>query len=135
MLGFIQNGLVFTPLVGIVIFLLFQLLDPNRMLRKARILISTASVLIIIRHLIRYEFSPYIDPLIILVTLFSTGVFMFNWVVGSHFRSFPLVFPFLAVGLYIDGYIMLSIVNLVCALTIAIIAQKGFNVFPVKIQK
>lgn len=135
MLGFIQTGLVFTPIVGILSFLISQLLDPNIFLRKTRIILSIVCSLFNLSYIIYNDVSPIIDPWLIIISIISICVFTYNLVFGSHFRSFPLVFPYLSVGFYLDGHTIISILILILSCVINQINRIGFKIFPIQKEK
>ena len=55
--------------------------------------------------------NSYLAALFIII-LTAIGSFLINWIFKSHFRSFPLVFPFLSIGMYFDGHIVFSVLTL-----------------------
>ena len=130
LMGFIYTGLVFTPLIGAIIFLLTQLLDPNKKLRGLRILLSSVSSLFISIYIIWNESTPLVNPWLMIIILTAIGSFLINWTYKSHFRSFPLVFPFLSIGMYLDGYIVFSVLTLAFSGISVLCDRIGFHLFP-----
>ena len=132
LIGFIYPGLVFTPLIGAIIFFFTQLLDPNKKLCRCRILLSLVSFIFIFIYVIWIKSRPFVDPWLIIIIFSAIASFLINWTYKSHFRSFPLVFPFLSIGMYLDGYILLSVLTLAFS-GISVLGDRiGFHLSPIQ---
>lgn len=135
LIGFIFVRLTFTASVGTLTFLILQFLDPNNKFHRSRMIISGTTTIFALLYLIWNKTIPFFDVWIMFVIIASISVFLLIWVVGSHFRSFPLLFPLLSIGMYLDGHLQLSIVNLCCAAILALIYHKGRYIFPLRRKK
>jgi hypothetical protein len=132
MIGFIQLGLVYTAFIGQIIFLIIQLFDPNKTLLNLRLFLSFVCLLYTTIYVIESELVIFLKPSILLITLFSICSFLINFVYESHFRSFPLVLPFLSIGMFIDNNLSLSVLILGFTFLTFIIDRIGSHFFPLQ---
>lgn len=135
LMGFIYTGFVFTALIGLIIFIVIQLFDPNGKLRHIRVSLSAVTLLSTSLYIIWSRSIPVIDLWIIAVICGAIGGFLVTWTRESHFRSFPLVFPFLSIGMYLDGHIELSIMTIACSFVAVIFNVVAFKLLPVQKEK
>jgi uncharacterized membrane protein YjjP (DUF1212 family) len=129
---FIFIGFPFTAIVTASIYSLLQFLDPNKSLRRFRTFFSLAIVGYCLLDVIWNKVDPFYDPWLALIVTISIVVFLVHLTSGSHFRSFPLAFPFLCVGMYLDGYVSPAMMGLACAIIAASFSHIGFRLFPVQ---
>ncbi len=114
--GFFYNQLFTTSFIGLTIFLIFLVLNPNKIYKLFTIFLTSILLSINIYYLITSDFNIYLNLEVVLITILALIAFVYNWVSGSHFQLFPLVFPFLSIGLYYDGYILFSMIILLISL-------------------
>jgi hypothetical protein len=110
--GFTPIGLPFTTIVVGVIWMVFQMLDPNCHLRLWRIIIAIIAAGYGFLHIVFNPIYPDYDRGLVFVVGVVIITFLARWTIGSHFRSFPLLFPFLCLGLYMDGQNLPAVIGL-----------------------
>ena len=129
---FIPIGLPYTAIIASFFYFLIQILDPNKNWRGLRLFFSIAVLGYALIFVISYEILPLYDQWLIFITVIAIVSFLMCWTCGSHFRSFPLVFPFLCIGMYLDAQILPSIAGLTCSILTAFLSNKDFYFFPVQ---
>ena len=108
-LGFAYNGLVYSAIFGLILFMIMQFLDPNKQTRRFGLLIVG---IVLIFTIMTFSFPPKLYNTSISSFIIFTGAissFLFNFFIESHFRFFPLIFPFLACSILYEGNLNLSI--------------------------
>ena len=109
-----------------------QFLDPDKLLRKSRILLGWASAVFGVSEFVLGGMLLKIGFWFVPFCLVALLAFVFRWTSGTHTRSFPLIFPMFAVGLYLDSAVTFAWVTLFLAIGSAIFCQKGHLVFKVQ---
>lgn len=109
-----------------------QFLDPDKLLRKSRILLGWASAVSGVSEFVLRGMLPKIGLWFVPFCLVALLAFVFRWTSGTHIRSFPLIFPMFTVGLYLDGAVTLAWITLFLAIVSAICCQKGHLIFKVQ---
>lgn len=125
-------GFPYTVLTTAFVYSLFQLLDPNKSIRNISIIFSVAVLGYALFEVAYNGIVPFCDMWVPLVAVVGISAFLVRWTCGSHFRSFPLVFPFFCIGMYLDGQVLPAMIGLAWASIDAFLSHIGFHVFPVQ---
>lgn len=131
-LGFAYNGLVYSAIFGLIFFMIMQFLDPNKQMRRFGLL-NGGIVLII--TIITFSFPPtlyFTYSLLFIIFISAIICFLFNFFVESHFRFFPLIFPFLACGLLYDGNLNLSLLIILGSLVTSFFNRFKSKIFAIQ---
>ena len=129
---FIVIGFPYTAMVSAFAYSMFQFLDPNKQLRKVRMYLSVSVFGYGLFQILWDNIAPIYDVRIPVIIGIAIATFITHWTAGSHFRYFPLVFPFLCIGMYLDGQVVPAMVGLGWAIIDATLSHIGFHLFPVQ---
>jgi hypothetical protein len=129
---FIPAGFHFIGMITAASYSLLHFLDPDDRRRSLRVVMSVSAlayaVISVEAHDIQPSYSHWILPM-----AFAAGAsFVASWVVGTHFRMMPLIFPFACIGFFLDGYSYQALVIISFAVLFALFEHKGYLVFPVQ---
>jgi len=125
----------YTAIVSAILYSISQLLDPDKQFRKLRIYLSLAVFVFGSLQTLWYGIVPNYGLSLTLVVGLAMVIFFFRWTAGSHFQSFPLIFPFFCIGVYLDGQFLPSVIGLGCAIVDAFLSHIGFRLVPVQKEK
>lgn len=125
-------GLPNAAALGAATYGALQFLDPNPDWRVARVV---AAAIALAMSLILGFHAPTLDAVLAITLVLSAATFLTRWLYGTHFRSMPLVLPFLCLGFYLDGRGALAAVGLTGAFASVIFARWGGKLFPLRRQE
>lgn len=112
-------GAPYTAVVAGAANLVAQLLDPNPRLRPFRSAGAGLAAVTGLAVAVNRSLPPVIDVAAGAFAIVGVAAFVVRWTSGSHFRTFPIVFPFVGVGLYLDGLAQPGLAALLCAVIAA----------------
>jgi len=135
LLGFIMIDLPYTGLIGLIVFSILLLFETNKKLLLHCFLFSIVNSLVVIFYIVFYKEGPFINYCFFLLLIITASIFIMNWIIGSHFRTFPLIFPFLSIGMYFDMNFSLVTTCIICSLISVLINHKGNQWFRNSLKK
>ena len=128
----VPNGFPFTAIVTAAFYFLFQSLDPDKKWRGIRLLASLAVFSYGLFEVTWNGIVPFCNTWVVLLSVIVLVTFLIRWTAGSHFRLMPLVFPFVSIGVYLDGFVQPVMILVVFGIFSALLAHKGYRFFPVQ---
>ena len=128
----VPNGFPFTAIVTAAFYFLFQSLDPDKKWREIRLFASLAVFSYGLFEVIWNGIVPFYNIWVALIAITAIATFLIRWTAGSHFRLMPLIFPFVSIGVYLDGFVQPVMILVVFGIFSALLAHKGYRFFPVQ---
>ena len=97
-------GFPWIALIGGGIYSLLQFLDPNPYYRGLRVIIPLAGCFAGFIFVSHYDGTSRFEYRLVTLSIICVFVAVFRSTFLSHFRSMPLVFPFLGPAFYLNGF-------------------------------
>ena len=119
-------------LLGALSYGLLQLLDPDPTHRRARVALCAAAAAVAgaqvasTGHVIVWSLGSAVVAGLAVIGAVARSLY------AMHFRTMPLVLPFYALGLYLDGEVTASFVGLCLVLVSTLVAAYGHRWVPVQ---
>jgi len=107
-------GFFHVSIICLVSYGFFQILDPNPLYRNLRILFSFLLLFFIFNKSNIFS-SSYNLYFLVSISLIALLFFVMRLLNNSHFRSMPLVLPFVAIGFLFDNHFLISVFILISA--------------------
>ena len=125
--GFVIAGFPLSGLVAGGGYALFQFLDPDPTVRYLRVAVSAAAAMYGVSQIGSVDLSL---PRALLGLGLLSGllpIVLFRWTIGAHFRVLPLLIPFLAVSLAVEGFPTPAVIVAANALLCLIARRYGWR--------